>query len=588
MQAPSAAADVPESAGGTEFDAPRPTAWWRRLWGAPLGVHALVLLVILVALIPVARFDASFSSDEGAGILQAQRLAKGESWLQPNDLPSLDPDGKAFFITLSEGGPDAFATYAKHPAYAWLLAGADRVGGAFTMTLLSVVATTLAAVAAALIARRWDPKLDRWALWVLGIGSPLLFDSQVVLAHSIGAACAGFAALLIFSTVARKNWLAVIGAAAFLATCSFFRSEGLLFGLAVSASVGFVGLRRRRPDLIVTAVVLVAASGATTFIDRFWVGHILGRGTVPLNTVGDGFLGGRLSSAATTFILPGATWPDYAVYGLSAMLIALVATSLVARRPPVPAAMLRLGCAVVVAGALLPLLATPDTINSLLITCPILTAGWFLLGRRDLPGLERPIAVATCGLYVLAVLATQYSEGGAAEWGARFLAIMLPVAIPIALVALKRTAATLPRPDRRWAGAALAVATLSMAIISITSLRYYRGVTAAWLEQVEQAQAQTDGPDLGNGDRRPIVVTTWEGLGRMTWPLDTPPRGLFIPAGTLPAYAKSLHDHGVTEFVFATNDPRTDLPMFDGLYEPVASFPAGRSSPAPVSVMRAE
>ena len=125
--------------------------------------------------------------------------------MRPNEFPSIDPDGKAFFITLSEGGPDRFAVYAKHPAYAWVLTAADRLGGVFTMTLVSVVAAVLAALVGRAHRQALGSVARRWAFWVLGLGSPLLFDSQVVLAHTIGAAFAGFATLLVLRAVERPS-----------------------------------------------------------------------------------------------------------------------------------------------------------------------------------------------------------------------------------------------------------------------------------------------------------------------------------------------------------------------------------------------
>ncbi len=581
------AGGIGESPRGGLHDVAATTAnWFRRCWGAPLWLHAALLLVVLVALIPVGRFDASFSSDEGAAILQAQRLEAGQSYLRPNELQVIDPEGKAFFVTLSEGGPREFATYAKHPAYAWMLAAIGKVAGVFGMTVLSTLAVVLAAVAGAFVARAWDPALARLSLWVLGIGSPLLFESQVVLAHSIGAALAGFAALSVIVAIQRRSPARLAGAAALIATACLFRTEAMLFALAVGSALGYIAVRKRRVDLALGSAGIVIAAGVATFADRFWVGRVLGQATVPLNTVGENFLFGRLGSIAGTFILPGATWPPLVYYALLVLLVALVATAVAVRRHPRLFGLFRAGCVVVIVAAVLPLTATPDTIGSLLITCPILTAGWSLLARDDLEGADRRFAAMTCIFYTVAVLATQYSEGGSAEWGARFLALMLPVALPLALMSLKRTGASLSRPDRRLGSVALIVASMSMATLSITSLRHYRTVSGEWLTQVSHALAVTEVPDLGDGDGRPIVVTTWPGLGRMAWPLEPMPRGLSVPPGSLRHYAEAMRSEGIKEFVLASTEPELDLGQLSGLYAPIRSFPEGRASPGPVLIMR--
>ena len=373
-----------------------------------------------------------------------------------------------------------------------------------------------------------------------------------------------------------------------LTACSFFRSEGLLLGLALAAAIGVVGLRRRRIDLVVAGVVIVVSSAVTTYVDRWWLGRILGGSTVPLSTLSDGFLQSRLSAAATTFLLPGATWPPYAYYGLVAVLIGVISTALIVRRRPVNATLLKVGSVVVVVGAV-ALLRHP---------------GHDQQHPHHLPDPRRRVAPPVAprpgqprssgGRRRLHAVRARRARGAVRRgWrrrvGARFLALLLPVAVPIALLRGQAHGPCAPTPDRRWPAVALTVATLSMVILSVTSLRlrYYRGIIVEWNDLVRQAEQQATGPDLGDGDRRPIVVTTWSGLGRMTWPLDPTPRGLTLPQGAVTDYAHRLHDHGVDEFVLATEDPKGDLAALQGIYEPVVSLPNGPVTKGPVFVMRA-
>src|SRR6185503_15448446 len=111
----------------------------------PLGVHLALLAVVLLAVTAGVRTDVSFSMDEPAAILQAERLAGGGGWLFPNPLPALDGDAAHFYFVLSDRGPDGIATYAKHPAYPLLLAAAGRLGGQTAMVLLSVAGALAAA-----------------------------------------------------------------------------------------------------------------------------------------------------------------------------------------------------------------------------------------------------------------------------------------------------------------------------------------------------------------------------------------------------------------------------------------------------------
>ncbi|MDQ6910972.1 MAG: hypothetical protein M3Z84_09370, partial [Actinomycetota bacterium] len=112
----------------------RPTL--RRLWGAPVWAHLLALAVVLVALVPLVGTTASFSADEGAAIVQAHSLSRGDGWIVEHPLPQVDPTGKNYPLELSERGSRGFAPFGKHPLYALALAAADGLGGVTAMVLL--------------------------------------------------------------------------------------------------------------------------------------------------------------------------------------------------------------------------------------------------------------------------------------------------------------------------------------------------------------------------------------------------------------------------------------------------------------------
>ena len=94
---------------------------------------AFALLVVLLALVPVVGPNASYSADEGAAIIQASSLAGGDGWIIEHPIPEVDPSGAHYPLELSPEGPKGAAAYAKHPAYPWALAGADRLGGTSAM-----------------------------------------------------------------------------------------------------------------------------------------------------------------------------------------------------------------------------------------------------------------------------------------------------------------------------------------------------------------------------------------------------------------------------------------------------------------------
>jgi hypothetical protein len=557
-----------------------PARWWSRLWQRPLWVHVVAAgLVLLVAMAATHR-NASFSSDEGAAILQAQRLDSGNGWLRPNELPTLDPTGAAYFITLSDGGPTEFATYGKHPTYPVVLAALDRVGGESAMEVGSILGALAAAVAAALIARRLDRRLDRLALWTVVVGSPLLFDSQIVVAHAIGAAFAGFAVLAVLHFLDRPSVPTAVSAAALFGVCTLLRTEALLLALALAAVLVVMAARRRSLPIAGLGALVVGVSGAALVFDRVAQSHIVGSSVSVPSTIGSGFLDARLSAAANTLVLPGATWPTYVYDGLLVMVLAVIAGALVVRAGSSGTGF-RVLCVVAMVGAVLPFaVSQPDTISSILIAFPVLTAAIFLVRPSELPPAARVLLWTGCWFTVL-VIVLQYNQGGGAEWGARFLAIGVPIFVPVALLVLARAAERMPRPDRRWGAVTLVVVSLAMAVLSLSSLRFYRGVTADWVGFVDRAVAATPGPgpDLGDGDRRPIVLTTWAGLGRDLWPSSTPMRGLTPSGDELRSSAQALHDAGVEHLVFATQDPSADLPALAGLYTVTDGFPTKERGP---------
>src|SRR5262249_44478830 len=61
-------------------------------------------------------------------------------------------------------------------------------------------------------------------------------------------------------------------------------------------------------------------------------------------------------------------------------------------------------------------------------------AGWFLLwaaGRQVADGVAAPVMAVVAGVVTIAVLVTEYAIGGGVEWGGRYFAIVIPVAVPV-------------------------------------------------------------------------------------------------------------------------------------------------------------
>jgi hypothetical protein len=555
-----------EQGTGTTRSEPARTSFVQRLLRAPLVVHAAALALLLLVFVPLIGTTSQYTSDEGAAIAQSVRLAHGDGWTMPNSFPVADPRGDAFAIWGSaRSGIETFAPFAKHPVYPVMLASADWLGGRAAMVILSIIGGVAVAWLSALIARRLDPALAVPCFWVIGVASPLLFDSYLVVAHTLGAACAAGAALLLLRQLEeRRSWVAVAGAALLLIVGLLLRTEMLLMGLALAATLAILGIKRRSRSTIKLAIVPGAAVLVGLGVDRVLQGLILHGGNATTSAVA-GESGGLISGRVTAFI---DTWvrPSDVTDG-AALLILLVAVLgavavLLARRTPRERAGVRLFVMLAAVLAVARLAFGSSAVPGLLVAFPLFVAGLAALSRDTFARTPARFLGTTFLLFSAGVLATQYSIGGGAEWGGRYFAIGLPVIVPVLLLALREVGRRLDRQTARIAVASVLVVSCAYGVLAISTLRdghqavdrVVAGIDAATHEQV---------PSDGGA---PVVVTTQSGLGRFAFPVVDRSRWLSIPDGRLAEYAQRLQGLGVGPITFVSGDPSEDLPKFDGLF----------------------
>src|ERR1700736_2134102 len=121
--------------------------------------HVLGLAVVLFGLLLFTHPGVAISSDEGAAILEGRQVLATGRWLYVNPLPTVDPSAAATPFPHGDRGTKGLAAYAKHPLYPILLGLADRLGGSAGLVLLTLLGTLLAALGAACVAGRIDPRL---------------------------------------------------------------------------------------------------------------------------------------------------------------------------------------------------------------------------------------------------------------------------------------------------------------------------------------------------------------------------------------------------------------------------------------------
>lgn len=527
-----------------------------------LGAHVAGLALVLVALTPVLGRDLLFSADEGAAVAQARLLGEERGWALAHPLPALDPVGQAFPLENATpveqpSGRPASAPFAKHPAYAVLLAPFDARGGVLAMTLTSVFGTVLAAAVAGALVRRALPGWGGVAVWATGLATPLFVDSWLVIAHTLGAALAALATLSVLRAHEHRGPPAVAAAGVAMAGAVLLRNEALLFGIALAlAALALAGLRRRAATAIAGLAVLAGAVGAH-LLDRVLSTAVAGTADAPF-TAGvahAGFVAGRISGAVVTLVLP-----SYGSLGLPDALLVLTAGALVgavvvARLRPDDVDGIRLLAALAVVAAVVRAVLSPEVAPGLLVAAPALTAGLAAIGRSTFRRDDLRLLGVTVSLFAGAVLATQYASGGTGEWGGRYFALALPLLVPLVVVALHDLLAGLSVPARRPLVGALVVVAVALAVVGGRSLRAVEDRSGRLVETIAVTARTLEDP---------VVVATAGAAARFAW-ADVLAGGDWLLVGTaeLPTWLAALDEAG-RDVVLATPDLEAARPALAG------------------------
>ena len=518
-----------------------------RLVTLPLWVHGLVLALAVLAFVGLSRPGTGFTSDEGAALAQAQVLRDTGSWQYRYPLSWLEDARSASPFVRADVGSEGVAPYAKHPTYPLLLwsVGAGTAGALG----LSIAGTVAAALMAALLARRLaaDEAAPVTALWLTGLGTPLLFDAGLALAHTLAAALFGGATLLTLRALERgsRRWAWSAGAAGAALLASLVRTEATMVVVGLAVAVVLV-VRSRWAGVVGAA--LVAAALVAHLVDKLAVQAIVGTPSpVPGNTVTSG-LRGRWDGLYTTWLSSSASarrptgtllWLALAVIAVA---VVLLRTGRIRPR----------SFGVVVGVAALPwLLRLLDDqtmrIPGLVLTVPVLWGmGWFVSGEGVRP--SWPIPAVACVIGTVGILATQYSIGGGVEWGGRYFAVLLPVAVAVIVGgSLGTIRAALPDARARSMVLAVAVAvTLVVAGLALSTLRQGHDGAAQLARGIAAATVPTAGAD------RPVVMTSnrllpqilYADLDRYDW--------VAADADALPGFARQLAQAGVDRLVLVT------------------------------------
>lgn len=553
--------------------------------GRTLLLHASLLALLLALPLRFVADDGAFSADEGAVLAQLDVLDRG-SWTLPAPQPTLDPEGEALPLDLPFVGVDGeWAPFHKHVPYVLALRAAEQVAGDVGPWLVGWLGTIGAALGCALLAERVRPGSGRLALWACGLATPLLFDGYLLIAHSLGAALAASAVVLLLRTTeapsAARALVPAAGAALLVALLATVRTEGTLLGLAAAAAIGAtVVVPSWRGRARLPAVVASAAAGGGAVAGRL-LDPVLNAaawgdprvGGAPAVDAGGSFVGDRLDAFATTWLWPSYDLGTVAIVGVVGLAL-LAVGALAVRREAEPGPIARAVAVAAVAAYAVRLTEWRDPVPGLLVAFPWLVG---LLGV-DRPLLRRPAArtlALTAALFALAVLATQYSSGGYAEWGGRYFALGLPLAVPLVLAGGSALLDRLDRASARVVLGAAAAITVVLAALALTSLDAVQERNTEVAQAVVDARAEVG----GTGGAAP-VLTTSGAIGRLAWP--APDDGVWLTTAPdlLARYAERLAGDG-RDVLFFSTEPARDLPVVEAFFvaEPIAGEELWRLTP---------
>jgi hypothetical protein len=535
---------------GSEGRLARATEFARRV---PLWAHVLVLAALLFGLLAILDNGAVGNADEGAVLAQAKILQQDGQWGMRSPTASIDPSGKWFPIDLTEHVGDRWYPYTKHTIYPRLVSLVDDWGGLGGVLALHVLGVVLTAAAAAVLARRVAPGWERLTLWTVALATPLLFDGYWVIAHSLAAVGSVVAIIGVLMALERRPVAGTTLAMVAVLWTVMLRSEGTLFGLALAGGLGIAWLARRTPRVLPLSVAVFAATAigylGDAELERLAQG---GAATTPFHIEDkQGFLIGRVSGAWNTLLSPvlGNDRPA-AIVALLAAALGAVAWGYLRFRPDeggnmraaaIASAALWVG-RIGLGGSLIP---------GLFIACPLLIAAAFSF-RRDVLTDQWRLVLVVSGLYVAGVLATQYAAGGSGDWGGRYLHLVVPILVPLALVSIGTATASLEPRLRRTMIGTLVVASLALSIVAAVAIREMHDITNDAVEGVHHVAMTTSEAKSSGG---PVVISDNGAFGRFSWQYVTDQRYLAVThQHDLPEVVAALAGAGVKDFVFAENE----------------------------------
>lgn len=396
-----------------------------------LVAHAAGLWLLLLVLMPVIGIDRGYvSPDEPYLQMLVDAIRDEGSWSRPYPLADLDPEGRFAPFGSSRHAVGELTPYRARPAFVVLTASLVGLAGVWGPVTLGTLGVAVAALFTALTTRLIEPRAALPALWLCGVGTPLLFHGYVLQGHSLAAAAvAGAMFLVARSSKARRPIIppAVI-VALMIALASLIRRETVYVAGGVLLWSLWRALRGgAHRDLALGAGALVGATVGTV-VERLLLSAVYGSLAAPNVPAlrGSSIVLTRLLGTRESLFLPShdaqTTLDVAALVGLVLVLVGAVAL-----RKRREVATLVTGLMIISGTALLRLATSTDEVAmvpGLFMASPALVAGILLVPSAMARQWTTRLLAVTAAVIALAVMATQYRTGW--NWGGRFFSNLLP------------------------------------------------------------------------------------------------------------------------------------------------------------------
>lgn len=565
MQVPTTIDD--RSATGPATVTPSASPTTRRLLG-----HAAALWLVLLAAMPLVGIDrAPLNPDGGALTLLAELVDERGAWSTPYPLSDVDPDGE--FVPLGRGryADGEMVPYASRPAYVALHSVLVGIGGIWLAIGVAGLGIAVTSLFTGLTARLVDSRAALPALWLCGIGTPLLFHAYVLQGHPYGVAAVA-AAVYLGSRSWMAGWHAKLGPAAAVGTLiaigCLIRRETVF--LAAGIALWSLWRAMRHHDRSDLALGVGAGLGAVlgTGIERLLMSWAYGTLEAPNAPVlgGDGpsLLVGRVLATRHSLLLP--SFDDTAILNLTALaglvLVLVGAALLRGRQHPWT---LVVGLALASGSAALRLAIDTEVvamIPGLLLAAPVLVAGLFLVPPSAGEHRAVPFLAISSTVIAFSVLATQYESGW--NWGGRFFSTLLPLVAVLSALGWTDALARLSSARARLVGAAACGSVLVIAAVGVGVQRDARSSAESLIEAVT---SEVDGDT--------VIATSQAWLPRFdTGQLDDVDYAWArAPIERLPELLGRLDRRSGTDRVLVVISPDDEVPPFSADSEWTASGP---------------